>query len=34
MGTIDRIRFENLNFNSCNLFWLDLDGIEARMLDL
>ena len=28
------IRFENLNFNSWNLFWLGLDGIEARMLDL
>ena len=34
MGTIDTIRFENLNFNGWNLFWLDLDGIEARMLDL
>ena len=34
MGTIDGIRFENLNFNGWTLFWLDLDGIEARMLDL
>ena len=29
-----RFGFENLNFNGWNLFWLCLDGIEARMLDL
>ena len=34
MGTVDTIIFEILNFNSWNLFWLGLDGIEARMLDL
>ena len=34
MGTIDTIRFENLNFNGLTLFWLDFNGFEARMLDL
>ena len=34
MGTIDIIRFENLNFNGWTLFWLGLDGIEAKRLDL
>ena len=34
MGTIDTMKFENLNFNGWNLFWLGLDKIEAKMLDL
>ena len=34
MGTIDTEKFENLYFNSWTLFWLDLNEIEAKMLDL
>ena len=34
MGTIGTIKFEILNFNSWALFWLDLNQIEAKMLNL
>ena len=34
MGTIDTIQFENLDFNGWVLFWLDLNEIEAKILDL
>ena len=33
-GTIGTTEFENLNFNGWTLFWLDLNQIEAKMLNL